>query len=267
MKCIELQINYDDVSKETAEVYVEVKIQGQTCQFLLDTACAKTSLNFDDFSSRFEKYGSQESSGIFGRTEYDLISIDWIDVGDMITKNNIVLSRAKKGELDRKLLGMDILKDYCLLFFFAKEKLEMRLKPDKNISTHNLILDKGFIPHIKLECCDSVCLATWDSGASVTLVDTSFIERHPTMFEQIEAGVGTDSTGSKIETPMYIMSSIFLGDQKFPPHKVAGVNLSHIKSVSNISMDFILGFSTLRHADWLFDFPQKKWAILKMISE
>ena len=262
---LELHIKFDDASKETAEVYIEVKIQDQICQFLLDTACARTSLNFDGFSSQFEKLGSQQSSGIFGRTEYDLVSVDSIQLGERITKNDVVLSRAKQGELDRKLLGMDILKDYCLLFSFEKRKLELNIQTDKISSAHDLILDKSFIPHIQLECCDSVFMATWDSGASVTLVDTSFIERHPTMFEQIEAEVGTDSMGSTADTPMYIMEPFLIGDKVFPRHKVAGVNLDHIKSVSDISMDFILGFSTLRNADWLFDFPQKKWTIVDMI--
>jgi hypothetical protein len=32
-----------------------------------------------------------------------------------------------------------------------------------------------------------------------------------------------------------------------------------------IPMDLILGYSTLRKANWVFDFPRKQWAISKSL--
>jgi predicted aspartyl protease len=119
----DLQIKFDDDSKETAEVYVEGKIQGEVCRFLLDTGCARTSLNFDEFSSQFPKIGSEESSGIFGRTSYDLISVCSIELGPIV-KNNVVLSRAKRDELDRKLFGMDLLRIIAFTFLSMPGKLK-----------------------------------------------------------------------------------------------------------------------------------------------
>lgn len=265
MKKIKLQVNLDDESKETAEVYVEGKIEGKPCKFLFDTACAKTTLSFDSFSSQFETIGSQESSGIFGRTEYDLISVDWIDIHGAIIKNNMELARAKKGGLDRNLLGMDLLKDQRLAFSFNEELVEVNPQQDKSIKSHDLILDNKFIPHINLVYDSKNYVATWDTGASITLVDTNFIDDHPTMFKPIGAEVGTDSTNAKEETPLYIMEPIIIGNKKFPRHKVASVPLTNVQSASGMSMNFILGFSTLRNAKWLFDFPQRKWSIPKML--
>jgi hypothetical protein len=85
------------------------------------------------------------------------------------------------------------------------------------------------------------------------------------MFKPIGADVGTDSTNAKEETPLYIMEPIIIGNKKFPRHKVASVPLTNVQSASGMSMNFILGFSTLSNAKWLFDFPQRKWSIPKML--
>ena len=261
MKSFDLLIQFDDDSQETAEVYVEGKIQGVACRFLLDTGCARTSLNFDDFSSNFEKVGSNESSGIFCKTHYDEIKVDSLEFGDFI-ETNVILSRAREGELDRKLLGMDILKKYSLNFSFLNKKVEVNQGLSlKNLIMNELILDKGSIPQIAFKFADSDVLGVWDSGASVTLADINFINKHHSMFEKVGSELGTDSTGKQMETPMYIMKPITLGNQELPAHKVAGVNLSNITSNSEIPMVFVFGYSTLSKANWLFDFPQKKWAI------
>jgi len=52
----------------------------------------------------------------------------------------------------------------------------------------------------------------------------------------------------------------------FPPHRVAGVDLSHVNSTIEVRMDMILGYGTLRKANWLFDFPRKRWAITKRLG-
>lgn len=266
MQSFDLLVIFDDDSKETAEVYVEGKIQGEICNFHLDTGCSKTSLNFDDFTSQFEKINAQESSGILGRTEYDLIKVNSIELGTII-KNNAILSRAKKGELDRKLFGMDILKDYCLLFFFNDRKVEVWPKsPNITIESQDLILDKGFIPYVEFNFGNTIVRAVWDTGASATIVDMNVIKKNPSMFKQVGSEVGTDSTGSKMETPTYIMEPISLGGKIFPAHKVVGVDLSQVNAKIDIPMDFVLGFSTLKKANWLFNFPKKKWAIINMLD-
>lgn len=37
------------------------------------------------------------------------------------------------------------------------------------------------------------------------------------------------------------------------------LNLSHLGPMTGRGMDFILGFSTLRYAEWVMDFKNKKW--------
>ena len=266
MNSFELHLKFDDARQDTAEVYVNGEIQGESCRFLLDTGCARTSLNFDEFSSRLEKVGSDQSSGIFGRTDYDLVSVRSIELGPIL-KRDVTLSRAKAGELDRKLFGIDLLKDTCLHFSFERNLVEVN--PDvhnESITFYELELDKGNIPYINLQCGDAKTKAVWDTGASITLVDLGFIERNSQFFKRIGSDTGTDTTGSKMETPLYLMGSVVIGDKQFPPHKVVGVDLSHVNAATEMPMSFILGYSTLSKANWLFDFPNKKWAIHKMIG-
>jgi hypothetical protein len=65
---------------------------------------------------------------------------------------------------------------------------------------------------------------------------------------------------------MFIMSATTIGNQLFPPHRVAGVDLSHVNSTVEMPMDLIVGYSTLSLANWWFDFPRKRWAISKQLG-
>jgi len=44
-----------------------------------------------------------------------------------------------------------------------------------------------------------------------------------------------------------------------------GGNLSKLEDALS-GFDLILGYSTLSKANWLFDFPRKKWAISKLLG-
>ena len=93
-----------------------------------------------------------------------------------------------------------------------------------------------------------------------------FIKKYPNLFQEIGKSIGTDSPGIKMETPMFTMTATLIGNMEFGPIKVAGVDLSHLNSTIDIPMDAVLGYNTLNKANWLFDFPNKKWAILKIMN-
>jgi len=43
------------------------------------------------------------------------------------------------------------------------------------------------------------------------------------------------------------------------------VDLSRANATLDLPMDLILGYTTLRQANWLFDFPAKRWAITRRL--
>jgi hypothetical protein len=44
------------------------------------------------------------------------------------------------------------------------------------------------------------------------------------------------------------------------------VDLSHVDAHAELPMDLILGYTTLRQAHWVFDFPRKRWAISQRVK-
>jgi hypothetical protein len=260
MSEFQLNIKFDDESKETAEVWVDGKLNSNSTSFIFDTGCAHTSIPFNDFSSSLKSLGLRDSSGALGKATYELVSIDSLEIGP-IQKTDWMVSRARPDELDRNLLGMDILKDYCLQFHFAQNKVKIISHVDETFK-EDLILDKGSIPYVEVTCGTTIARAVWDSGAGITLVDLEFLKQNSSLFKKLGSTTGTDSTGSTQETPLYEMQPVQIGGRLFPAHPVVAVNLSHINSQVEIPMDFILGYSTLSKASWVFDFPRRKWGFL-----
>lgn len=62
------------------------------------------------------------------------------------------------------------------------------------------------------------------------------------------------------------MESIEIGGQLFPEQMVAVMDLSHFNEYMEQPIDLILGYNTICKANWIFDFPNNKWAILKMLN-
>jgi len=100
-----------------------------------------------------------------------------------------------------------------------------------------------------------------DTGAGITIADMGFIKKHPAFFQEAGQSSGTDSTGAKMETPMFIMAATTIGSRAFPPHKVAGVDLSQVNSTLAVPMDLVLGYSTLSQANWWFEFSRPEMGL------
>lgn len=267
MNNIDLIIIKDEDDIEAAEVMVEGFIDNKEYRFLLDTGCARTFVVLDDYTGKFKCNEKNSTSGVFTKTSNDLITIPSIELG-AIVKTNFTIARASKDNnaARRNLIGMDILKDYSLFFSFESKKVIENPENKTNYVFHDIEFGSKYHPYINVHFAEGAAKAVWDTGAGMTVVDMNFIKKHPYCFQEVGQSVGTDSTGTQQSTPMYIMNSVTIGNNVFPPHKVAGVDLSNINSSTEIPMDMILGFSTLSKADWLFDFPNGKWTITKMIN-
>lgn len=268
MSGFNLIIKPDEDDTEAAEVYVNGTIGDKSYRFILDTGSARTSVQFDGYTSTFESIQKNNSSGAFAKSNDDLITVPYIELGPIL-KTNFTLARLPENSLDRRnLIGMDLLKDFCCHFFFDENKVLVDSSVDGKIydTLQDLFLGKKFHPYIDIQFGKLKATSVWDTGAGITIVDMDFINKHPSYFQKIGQSVGTDSTGAKMETPMFTMRAIMIANNEFPPHKVAGVDLSQINSTTEAPMDLILGYSTLSKANWLFDFPQKKWVVLKMLN-
>ncbi|GHO67458.1 hypothetical protein KSC_063500 [Ktedonobacter sp. SOSP1-52] len=266
MNGFDLIIKPDEEDSDAAEVLVDGTIGGSPYRFLLDTGAATSSITSDDYTSTFDCIEKRDSSGVFAAGHLELIRVPMIELGP-ICKHNVLLSRVEANHSVRaNLIGMDLLKDSCCYFLFDEQRVVIQDEPESSSPFQELILDKKFHPYVTLRFGEIEAAAVWDTGAGITLADMSFIKKYPAFFQEVGQSQGTDSTGAQVETPLFIMTSPIIGNYAFSPHKVAGVDLPHVNSHIDIPMDLILGYTTLRQANWLFDFPRKRWAISKRVS-
>lgn len=263
----DLIIQPDEEDVEAAEVLVDGTIGGHEYRFLLDTGAGKSSVRFDDYTASFDSSEQNHSSGVFAKSSEDLITVPAIELGPISRKNFTLARTAEKAPDLRNLIGMDLLKDFSCHFLFDQNRVLVDANDvsKADYTFQELFLDQKFHPYVDVQFGTATAKAVWDTGAGITIADLNFIKSQPAFFEEVGQSSGTDSTGFKMETPMFIMGTTVIGNNTFPPHKVAGVDLSQVNSTIEVPMDLILGYSTLSKANWRFDFPHRKWAISKML--
>jgi len=265
MAFIPMTIELDPDEPEAGELFVDGTVGDRPYRFLLDTGAAITRLVADSYMSRFDSTDQASSLGVIAGNRDDLITIPSLQLGP-IARFNITVARAAAGGMVRiNLIGMDILKDFRLHFDFARNRLG--IDPGDGLTQdaafHEVKMDSRFHPYFAVQFGATAADAVWDSGASLTVVDSAFVARHPAHFLAAGQSSGTDSTGSEATTSMYVMTEATIGGRLFPPARVAAVDLSAVNSTLETPMNLILGYSTIRHANWLLDFPMRRWAFLK----
>ncbi|HEX3051495.1 MAG TPA: retropepsin-like aspartic protease [Aggregatilineaceae bacterium] len=257
MSEIKLIIKPDEEEAGAAEIFVDGRIDGRAYRFLLDTGAANTCLIWDEYTAAFDSTEQRQSSGVFQTSRDDFIMVPQLEVGPIMRQNFTVVRKHETHADRRNLMGMDVLKDHCCTFLFD----EQRMVIDEDDGQAELILDQRFHPYLDVHWETGVAHAVWDTGAGLTVVDTNFIERYPALFQSVGQSTGTDATGTRVETPMFVMAACRIGGRAFPACRVAGVDLSHVNASIEIPMDLILGYNLLSQARWVFDFPRRKWSL------
>ena len=59
------------------------------------------------------------------------------------------------------------------------------------------------------------------------------------------------------------MAGPVIGHRAFERHKAVAVDLARVNETLEHPMDLILGYPLIRQADWLFDFPARRWAMTR----
>lgn len=264
---LRLIIEQDPDEAEAAEVYVDGHIDGRAYRFLLDTGAARTGVITDDYTAAFEPVGTDHSSGVFAPASSDLITVSSISLGP-IARRRFTIARAPAGHGVKNLIGMDLLSAHRCLFCFDEQRVvvDPDAVPDDSLAFEPLFLDPRLHPYVDVRFGDRVARAVWDTGASITVVDSSFIDAHPAFFAQAGQSTGTDATGAQMESGLFVMSAAVIGGHLSAPHRVAAVDLSRLNATLDVPMHLILGYSTLRQARWLFDFPGRKWAVSRWLA-
>ena len=117
-----LIIEPDEQDVDAAEILVKGKIAGKHYIFLLDTGAARTIVHYDDFTSKFKSLKKESSSSVFTRSNEDLIMVSHIELGPILKKDLLIVRMDPKQRSVRNLIGMDLLKDYSLIFYLMRIK-------------------------------------------------------------------------------------------------------------------------------------------------
>lgn len=269
MTRIPLIVEPDPDDPECAEVMVDGSIAGRPYRFVLDTGAARTHVVADDFTTTLTKYGQHNSSGVFALSSNPLVTLPELVVGpmagssvDAVLVDAVLVDATQPGA--QNLLGMDVLKGHRCHFLFDSETLVVEAAREVD-GMRPLQMDDVSHPSVEVSWPDVTAHSVWDSGAGITIVDQAFWRKHPDLFEEPGTSVGTDATGTQVEIPTFVMAEAEIGGEQLARHRVAVVDLSQANATLDQPMDLILGCTTLRQANWRFDFPAKRWAITRCL--
>jgi hypothetical protein len=241
-----------------ATVLVDATIAGRPYRLVLDTGAARTQLDADDYTSGLSPVGADASSAAFGgRVSDPVVTVTDLAAGDLrVAALDVTRSESAAGAR----LGMDVIGRHCCHFRLEAGFLDLQAPPGIRAGNDLLIGRRGH-PYVDVHWPGRTARACWDTGSGATIVDRAFWLGHPGLFEQIGMSVGTDGIGERAETPLLMMAGPVIGRRAFGSHKAVAVDLSEVNRTLDHPMDLILGYPTIRQADWLFDFPARRWVV------
>jgi len=241
-----------------AAVLIDATIAGRPYRLVLDTGAARTTLDPDDYTCGLTPVAQDTSSAVFGgRVTEPLVTVTDLTAGPLhVASLDVARSDREVGSR----LGMDVLGRYCCHFRLDAGYLDLGAPPGIR-ARNDLETDRRGHVLVDVHWPGASGRACWDSGAGTTLVNYEFWMAHPDLFEQIGVSVGTDGHGVRAETPLLLMAGPVIGRRAFGRHKAVAVDLSEVNRTLAHPMDLILGYPTIRQADWLFDFPAQRWAV------
>jgi hypothetical protein len=249
----------DPGDPDSVGVMAAGSVAGHEVMFRLDTGAARSQVLADAELAELTPVESRRSAGAFGEhLSMDVVRIRDLAVGDLaVAELDVDRMPADSGQ--QYLLGMDVLGRYCCRFRFDAGVLELDDSRDPKADLELILGDRGH-PYVELTWDGVTASALWDSGSGITVVDQGFLDRNPGLFVAAGVSIGTDSTGAQFSTPMFEMAGPAIGGVRFPAARAVVVDLGPVNRELQYPMDVIVGAPLIRQANWLLDFPARRWA-------
>lgn len=165
-----------------------------------------------------------------------------------------------EGPAAHNLLGLDVLHHHRCLLDLNEQSLTLDGPMDTAASTMPLYLDEVGHAYVDVLVGSATASGVWDTGAGLTLVDTSLVAQHPRLFDEVAPMSGTDGAGQTHLTPTYFLGLVGIAGIPFEAQRIAAIDLSGANATFERPMDLILGYPTLRQATWFMDLPGRRWA-------
>ena len=263
---ISLVVEIDEEDPQCAVVLVDGAISGHAYRFVLDTGASRTQVVADAFIDTLETSGEHHSHGIFSPSTQRTVQLPDLEVGPICSSSIEASVAVDTHGIVHPLIGMDLLKDHRLQFCFDRGVLIVD-ETAVGHELHPLVVDDAHHLYVEASWPTASASCVWDSGAGMTIVDKEFWTQHRDIFKSLGTSQGTDASGVQQASTTYEVDSPVIGGHRFAPHHVAVVDLSVPNSSLAKPMDMILGYSTIRRANWLFDVSLLLWGITECFNE
>ena len=261
MSPIPLIIEAEPDDPGCATVMVDGTVAGRPYRFILDTGAARTQLEADEYTSALETRPGGSSWGTIASGCDPVVTVTDVAVGPLRVATLEVTRVSPAPPRPGNLLGMDVLRRCRCLFRLQAAVLDVEAPAAGQAGRDLRMSSRGHV-YVEVSWPGVTAQACWDTGAGTTIVNRDFWLAHRRLFEEIGTSAGTDATGATVETPVVLAAQAVIGGRSFGRHKAAVVDLSGVNSTLELPMDLILGYPALRQADWLFDFPARRWTVM-----
>lgn len=255
-----LDVVPDENDPLCATVWVTVRLDEDRIPFVLDSGARRSQVRAD-VASNWPVLSEDRSHTVFSELQSVYVAAPPLLLGELRIEG-LEVSRAPGDDAGaHNLLGLDVLRHHSCLLNLAEQTLTLDGPTDITGATIPLYLDDVGHAYLDVAMEAGTASAVWDTGAGITVVDTSLIAQHRQMFDKVRPTTGTDGAGQTQQTPTYIMGPVSIAGATFEAQKVAAVDLSAANATLDRPMDLILGYPTLRQATWYMTFPQRQWAL------
>jgi predicted aspartyl protease len=255
---VPLVVEPDEEEPACAAVLIDASVNGVTRRFVLDTGAPMSQLRRDELTAGFNVIGSDQSSGVFGHQLVDLVVVSELTIGES-SHRDLAVRRARDPEFSGEdLLGLDVLAIHATRINIEEGWLELGSAASFPTTSS---LERGARGHCLVAVTGEgfSARACIDTGAGISLVDPEFFAAHPALFTSHGSSTGSDTSGTQVQTSTYVMSSVAIGSVDFAPNVVAVADLS----MSSDRLDMVLGYPTLRQAEWTLDLPRNRISIAR----
>ncbi len=236
-------------------VRVDAQVEGNLVDLLLDTGASGTMIPARAGIAQLPTFGQRSSSTAFGRQTTDRVRVDSLRFGDA-EHGPLVVDRGNGAD---GYLGLDVLGRYRLHLDVDGGLLGLD-EQDHVGDQHRLVLGEAGHPHLRLHWGEVTAYAVLDTGASVTVVDAGFADRHPQLFTSLGASQGTDAAGLTRPGRIWTISGPSIEDLDFAAHTAAVVDLAFINAGAQEPVDVIVGYPLLRQATWTLNLTDGTWS-------
>ena len=233
--------------------YVELKVQGESRWFLLDTGAASTEVGDDGLSRGMSAVAEEQSQGVSGIAQTcSQVRVDSLQLG------STELGPRTIRRCEHYLVGIDVLGMRSFTVDLRRGEWRtpvqvagpVRVPGVKRLARGHVGLSVGW---------GKVSApAVFDTGANITVADLTFVKAHPEAFEFLRPDHGEDANGQGIDSAVYRALKMRVGTWT-----LRNVDVSAFPFPPTLQKDLegapvILGTNVIKRGIWSFDLEARQ---------